>query len=55
MPSWKHTGLTELTNNILIASQLDSGNYSLNKQVVNLSELTGIAPMGLFSVSLKEQ
>ncbi|HNP23051.1 MAG TPA: ATP-binding protein [Panacibacter sp.] len=32
--------LNELTNNILIASQLDSGNYSLNKQVVNLSELT---------------
>lgn len=32
--------LNELTNNILVAAQLDSGSYSLNKQAINLSDLT---------------
>lgn len=31
--------LNELTNNILVAAQLDSGNYSLNGQSVNLSDI----------------
>lgn len=31
--------LNELTNNILVAAQLDSGSYSLNRQTVNLSEI----------------
>lgn len=31
--------LNELTNNILVAAQLDSGSYSLNRQRLNLSRL----------------
>lgn len=33
------TRLNSLTNNILVASQLESGNYQIHKQEINLSEL----------------